>query len=279
VVHATFGRYAGRYNETQIGAGNDVGRLDAIFGTYKGPAGHGRDFSPGFDLANYTVDRGVFPDANVSVAPGLSASITEEITTSFGTELGHRGYTEATYVRRRTSHLIEDFINIDNGTTDVVRNGIDFGRFTNIVYANTNLASRDYQALLLQTRYTLRARLSVSAYYTLMLEDEGNYEGDAANQPAATSPIGDYPEIFGSARQFPSGRLQDFQRHRLRVWSVYECRHGSRGRSRHFRLVAGQFRPGVRSARQQPAAHRNAARRACRSGISGRSGQSDDLLR
>ena len=94
-----------------------------------------------------------------------------------------------------TANIIEDFIDINNGTTEVVRAGIDFGKVTNIVYANTDLATRDYQALVLQTRFKANNRWSFSGHYTLMLKDEGNDEGDAATQSGATSPIGNYPEF------------------------------------------------------------------------------------
>ena len=229
VVHVTYGRYSGRYNEGLSGANDSAGSVDTVFGTYKGPPGQSRAFAPGFDPANYTTDTGRFPSANVSIAPGLSAPITGEVTASFGSELGNRGFAEAAYVKRRTGNIIEDVIDINNGTTEVVRNGVDFGKVTNIVYANTDLATRDYQALVLQTRFKAGRRWSVRGHYTLMLKDDGNYEGAAANQPGASSPIGNYPGILDDVRHVPGGRLQDFQRSRLRVWSVYDFDMGRAG--------------------------------------------------
>ena len=221
VAHVSYGHYAGRYNEAQIGGNNNVGNPDVILGTYQGPAGQGRTFAPGLNPANYTVDNGVFPTANVSLAPGLSAPITKEFSASFGSGLGTRGYAEATYVLRRTGDIIEDFIDTANGATRVVKNGTDFGRFTNVVFDNTDVARRAYQALLFQGRYRMSSRWSVNGHFTLMLQDEGNYEGEAANQPGLTAAIGDFPEIFNDPRHFPTGRLQDFQRHKLRLWTVY----------------------------------------------------------
>ena len=229
VVHVTYGRYSGRFNEALIGASDSAGSVDTIFSTYKGPRGQGRGFAPGFDPANYTTDTGRFPTANVSIAPGASAPITGEVTASFGSGFGNRGFVEATYVKRSTGNIIEDFIDINNGTTEVVRTDIDFGKVTNIVYANTDLATRDYQALVLQTRFKGNNRWSFSGHYTLMLKDAGNYEGEAATQSGATSPIGNYPGILDDARHVPGGRLQDFQRSRLRVWSVYDFDLGRAG--------------------------------------------------
>src|SRR5262249_3485033 len=162
-------------------------------GTYEGPAGQGRNFAAGFNPKNYSIDSGTFPTANVFIADGLSSPVTKEFTVSLGAEVGRRGFAEGTYVVRRTGNIIEDFISLANGTTHVVKNGVDFGTFTNVVYKNTDLADRKYQAAVFQSRYTLSDRWSVYGNYTLMLQNEGNYEGEAANQPGALSRIGDYP--------------------------------------------------------------------------------------
>ena len=225
----TYGRYAGRFSEALIGANDSIGSVDTIFGTYTGPAGEGRGFAPGFDPAMYSIDRGVFPSANVSLAAGLSPPITEEVTVSFGSALGLRGHSQATYVRRQTRNIIEDFIDVNNGATEVFRDGLDFGRFTNIVYANTDLGSRDYQALVLEAQFKISSRWSINGHYTLMLQDAGNEEGETTNQPGATSRIGDYPGILDDVRHVSTGRLQDFQRHKLRVWSDYEFDLGRAG--------------------------------------------------
>ena len=64
------------------------------------------------------------------------------------------------------------------------------------------------------------------------------------------SVIGDYPEIYVAERSFPTGRLDDFQRHKVRVWASYNLGLGRFGRvdlaplyrynsGRTFSLVAG----------------------------------------
>ena len=82
---------------------------------------------------------------------------------------------------------------------------------------------------MLQTRFKANNRWSFSGHYTLMLKDEGNYEGEAATQSGAMSAIGNYPGILDAARHVPGGRLQDFQRSRLRVWSVCDFDLGRAG--------------------------------------------------
>ena len=66
-------------------------------------------------------------------------------------------------------------------------------------------------------------RWSVNGHYTVQLKNDGNYEGETSAVPGATSLIGNYPEGFSASRFYPDGRLQDFQRHRLRVWSTYRA--------------------------------------------------------
>jgi outer membrane receptor protein involved in Fe transport len=229
VAHVTYGHYSGRYNEAQIGANNNVSNPDLLVGIYKGPSGTGRDFAPGFDPANYVTFFGRFPTANVTMSDGMSSPVTKEFTTSLGAQVTDRGWVEGTYVFRRTGNIIEDIISIDNGVTTVVRDGFDVGTFTNSVYVNSDVATRRYQGLLFQARYNVKANWSLNGHYTLMLQNDGNYEGEATNQPGLVSVIGDYPEIRTEAQHYPMGRLQDFQRHKLRLWSIYSFTMGRWG--------------------------------------------------
>ena len=222
VLSTSYGHYSGRYNESQIGANSNVGNPDVTLARYIGPAGQGRTFAAGLDPNNYDIVFGQFPTANVFFEDGLSSPITKEFTVSAGVSSGGRAYAEATYVWRHMSNFIEDFIQADNGFTDVVRNGIDYGTFTNAVYRNTDLAERHYQAMILQGRYQLRNNWSANASWTVQLENDGNYEGEAPNQPGLVSVIGDYPEAFSAERNFPIGRLATFQRHRARLWTIYD---------------------------------------------------------
>ena len=34
--------------------------------------------------------------------------------------------------------------------------------------------------------------------------------------------LGDYPEVFDAGRNYPSGRLNDYQEHRIRAWGIYQ---------------------------------------------------------
>ena len=90
LLHATYGMYSGRYNEQQIGKNSPVVSAPDLFMVYQGPAGQGRDFAPGFDLANYPITPGnafvaVPPASSVFMSSDLKSPLVQEFTTSYGT--------------------------------------------------------------------------------------------------------------------------------------------------------------------------------------------------
>jgi Carboxypeptidase regulatory-like domain/TonB dependent receptor len=223
VAQATYGHYAGRYSEAQFTANTEVANPSLVISLYTGPAGEGLGFAPGLNPANYTVPLlGNFPTANVAFEDGLSSALNREFTLSFGGEVGTRGFAKATFVRRKTGNLIDDVITRDLGTTTVIMDGVDFGTYDNVVFRNADDSLfREYRALVFQGRYRLTDAWSVSGHWTVQVKNDGNFEGEAANAPGSPSLFGDYPEVFNAERHFPTGRLDDFQRHKARVWSTY----------------------------------------------------------
>lgn len=221
VLQGTYGHYAGKYNDVQFSRNSNVGNPDRITGTYVGPAGEGRDFAPGFDPANYVTFTGVFPTVNVFFDEELSSPMTREFTFALAREIGRSGWARASYVNRHASNFVEDFITMDGGTTPVIRGGANFGVFDNVVYRNTDVPARDYQVLILQSSYNVGSSLQVNGDWTVQLQNDGTFEGESTGGPALPSLIGDYPELYVPARNFPTGRLDDFQRHKVRVWASW----------------------------------------------------------
>jgi hypothetical protein len=134
---------------------------------------------------------------------------------------------------RHTNNFIEDFIDIANGTTDVAQNGIDFGTFTNIEFRNSNVPKRDYQGMVFQGSYRITPSWQVAGNYTLQIKNDGTFAGEAQNQPGISSAYGDFP-VNGLAsietRAYPDGHLYDFQRSKLRAWTIYTMDLRSAGR-------------------------------------------------
>ena len=119
------------------------------------------------------------------------------------------------------SNFVEDFISRAGGTTTVTRDGVNFGTFDNQIYRNSDDPVRDYQGLQFIGKYQMNSNWSVNAHWTVQLKDDGNFEGEATNSPAIASLIGDRPELYLKDRHFPEGHLNDFQRHKIRAWTIY----------------------------------------------------------
>jgi hypothetical protein len=221
IAQSTYSHYAGKYSDANFGANANTSNPSLVRYVYRGPAGEGFDFAPGLDPASYSeLLDGSFATANVFVQDGLSSPLTKEFTASLGGQIGERFNAKLTFVDRSMSRFVEDFTTRDTGKTDVIRDGVSYGLFDNIVYDNTDELQRDYQALVLQGQYRPFSALQLNGNYTAQLENDGNFEGEARNQPGLTSTFGDYPETL-SPRNNPVGRFDDFQRHKVRLWGIY----------------------------------------------------------
>ena len=257
-VQGSYAHYAAKYGQVQFSANSNVSRPNEVDYVYTGPAGQGSTFAPGFDLANYTtVSFASFPTANVNAAKGLQSPIVREGTMALGRQLG-QGHAKATYVWRKTTNFVEDFVSLSNGIVNVPL----VGPLTNRVLDNTDVPKRSYQAAIFQSDYRMADRGWLGVDYTLQLNDDGNFAGEAAGQPGIQSPYGDFPEVFGPAldRLMPEGRLDSFQRHKVRAYGVYSQTMGRFGSvdlspiwrinsGRAYSLTAGMAVPAAQLAR------------------------------
>jgi hypothetical protein len=224
VLQASFSQYSGKYNAVQFSRNTNVGNSDRTR-RYR-PAGEGRSFAPGFDVTNYSgVVAGTFPALNVQFADDLSSPLTTEYTFGAARTFGARSYAKAVFVQRKTSNFIEEFIVRANGTTPIVVDGVTLGQLDNIVYDNSDEMKREYQALQFMGQHRVMNSLTVNAHWTVQLKNDGNFEGESPNPTGSV--FGDYPEMLTLARNAPEGRLDDFQRSRVRLWPI--TRPGSAG--------------------------------------------------
>ncbi len=247
VVHLTYGQYAGRYNEAQIGANSPVGHPADFTPTYRGPAGQGYNFAPGFDLQNYPITSAnasaVVPLANVFMDPSLKSPLTHETSVSYGDHVrrepqGVRSGERMSPGRRTiSSSRFRPSRTVRRMSSSNTESGFQGDRlFPECRISRTGLYEIaqhcDYQGIGVSRPgcKISTSRWNVNGHYTLQINNTGNYEGEATGMPGVPSVIGDYPEAFNAARNYPDGRLQDFQRHRLRLWSIYDVdMQGARG--------------------------------------------------
>ena len=230
VAGTSFSVYSGKYVQNYVNKNTVVGNAARVTRTYVGPAGEGRNFAPAYDPANYVITSGSFPTANVFFDDDLSSARTSEFTLWAGRDFD-RGNVRGTYVWRNTSNVIETFIDDPSaaGKTDVVFAGRSYGVFDNIYYRNSNAPVREYQGVVLQGDYRPFSSVTVSGQWTVQLRNHGNFEGESANSPGIGSLAGDYPEIYSPDRNNPEGRLDDFQRHKIRLWTILNLNFGRFG--------------------------------------------------
>ena len=229
-LQATYSHYSGKYSEAQFAQTTNVGNPSLLFGYYTGPSGQGRDFAPGFDPNNYSTFLGIFPTQNVFNDPNLKSPVTKELTLSAGGAIGTRGHLKATFIKRSTGGVIEDFQDLTTGATEIVENGESYGTFVNRVLRNTGELERRYDALVFDGRLQATRNFLLDGSWTVQLANEGNFEGEGTNTPGSASNAFDWPEVTPAARYFPYGRLNDYQKHKMRLWGIYNLGLGRAGR-------------------------------------------------
>jgi hypothetical protein len=223
ILQATYAHYSGRFSERAFARNTTVGTPSSVNYAYIGPSGQGRDFAPAFDLNNYAVIGGNFPTVNVFFDDNLHSPLSKEFTVSFGRRFAKDGYAKAQYVFRTTDGFIEDFVDdpTANGKVPVTFQGRTFNPADKVFYTNTDDPTREYQALQFESRLRFTSKLYVQGHWTVQLKQDGNFEGEAANQPGNTELFFNYPEILDETRYFPSGHLNEYQRHKVRIWTTY----------------------------------------------------------
>jgi hypothetical protein len=227
VVHGTYSQYSGKYSSVIFSKNTNAGNSDWYTTVYNGPSGEGRGFAPGFDVTNYSgVAAGMFPARNVRFADDVSSPVTTEYTVGLARSFGTGAFAKAVFVQRNTSNVIDEFIEYANGRTPVTVEGTSL-LFDNTVYANTDEMAREYRALQLMGQYRLINAVTVNGHWTVQLRNDGNFEGETPNP--AGSPFGNYPEMLSLDRSAPGGRLDDFQRSKVRLWADYHATLGRFG--------------------------------------------------
>ena len=141
---------------------------------------------------------------------GPRLAVTSEYTLSFGQRIGTRGFYKATWVDRDVDDIVEDQIFFENGQTEIFSDesqpALDGGFFGDNRSTATATLDRKYEALQIQGDYRLTDHWRLAGNYTYQLKNEGNYVGEATNQPVLASSIDDYPEMF-NGRNVSYGRL------------------------------------------------------------------------
>ncbi|MEK6372518.1 MAG: TonB-dependent receptor [Acidobacteriota bacterium] len=222
-IDATVGQYSGRYLDNQFSRNTPVGQPSSISYAYVGTAGEGIGFAPAFDFANnYIITNGSFPLQNIFVDKDIKSPVVDEYTFSLGQAITTNGFVKATYTNRKWASFFEDFILVENGFTNikVPNSPINFNA-DNVIFGNTDDMDRKYSALQFLAQYRPFSRWTTQLNYTRELENDGNFVGEAGNQPGNASLFGDRPEIYDRSIHYPTGRLPGYQKDRIRWFNTF----------------------------------------------------------
>ena len=225
----TYSQYSGKATANQFGAISPSGNPSLAYGYYVGPDGLGADFAPGYDLNNYVFYYFSNPTATKKIDKSLKTPKTEEIGVAAAMALSNGGYLKLSYQRREMSDFIETFIDHTTGLAPAVVGPIDGGVTEYQYITNSSVPQRKYEALLLEGKYRIMDNWSVAGNWTWQLKNEGNFEGESGQSPAIDSLFGDYPEVFTAERNYPYGDTDDYQEHKVRLWTSYTLDLGRAG--------------------------------------------------
>lgn len=259
VFHASAGRYTAAIANTRADATSMGGALAGFLVGYGGPAintdpgcidrgdcvtsadalgiifdwyfgmGFPNPFQTGADgmpadlsdeAAGFILAVSVPGPANV-VPDTLTSPNADELTLGVSKRLGSKGSARADVVYREWQDFYSNR-NRPNHQVDINNRPVDIQEFGNF---GDDVLERTYWALNLQSRYRLNDRLSLAGFYTLS-ELEGNITGETAGSgPVPTSPKL-FREYSDDSWNLPTGNLLGDQRHRGRIWAIYDLMRG-----------------------------------------------------
>lgn len=244
-VLGTWGRYVGRFNDAWGENASGVSSAPRRAEDYIGPdlVGLSRNEvqnilrNDEFWELYALVGSPDFP--TTYVAADASSPYAEEFNLSVRAALPRNsGFASLTYTNREYSDLFTGFTGLvctDHGLEfDIPCPAGDFsavpggGSVDTEVWANDPRTRRDYDGVALQMDYRPTARLAVGGNWTWS-QTEGNYEGEALNQPASGSVFGSRERNKPMESAAPYGFLNTHIRHRGYVYGTYRFNFGRLG--------------------------------------------------
>lgn len=235
-VQGTYGRYVAQFSQNHFNSAQGVQSAPRFVDFYLGP-----------DLVE--VDRatiesalanpdywlpflyfGTENDANV-IVPGTESSYADDFNFAVKRAMGRSGSWSLTYTHRAFRNLLDDYFGGDgpDGWVTVVdpKSGFEF-EVDQIRWQNNPDAERVYDAVTLAFDYRpgIKWNLGGNIVWSQL---QGNYEGEAGNQPGIGSQEGDFASSTYPSTLEPYGRLAGDVPWRARLWGNYRFDFGRAG--------------------------------------------------
>lgn len=158
------------------------------------------------------------PGYSKFIPESLQSPSTNEITLGLAKRLGRAGLVRMDYVSREFEDFYIDRTDTTTGTvTDPY--GSVFDR--TVVENDNGKLERKYEALMLSASYRLTDTVSLGGNWTYS-KLRGNVNGETGGTGPVTSGVFQYPEYIEQRWSYPTGYLAADQRHRGRVWAVWD---------------------------------------------------------
>jgi Carboxypeptidase regulatory-like domain/TonB dependent receptor-like, beta-barrel len=234
-IRATAGRYVAAINNGIAGTTAPAGTPSILAYFYDGPGindGDGplvptdaalQQLFNWYDAAQpdpFFVD---IPGVSSRINGSLKSPHANEFTVGISRELSTRASVRVDVVNRKYADFYSERIDT---TTGVVFD--EFGQpYDLALYENTNDLKRQYRGLDVQGTYRPSDSLNVGGTYTLS-RLWGNFDGETSNNGPVPADRQIYPEYTASSWGYPVGDLSSDQRHRARLWAVYDLPWGDR---------------------------------------------------
>jgi hypothetical protein len=164
------------------------------------------------------------PGYNRVIKGSLDSPYAEEISAGFSKRLGTNGLFRLDYVHRNYKNAYTTVVTQATGSVEINALGKDWGTQDLGYIQNSDFLKRTYDGVSLQANYRLHDRLTIGGNYTWS-HTFGNLNGETSGSgPVTTTGTPDYyPEYQDPKWSNPSGDLATDQRHRGRVWVVWDA--------------------------------------------------------
>lgn len=240
VFNASYGEYVAAIASTQANATAQGGNSAEYRWHYRGPAINADPNGPllgtedalntfwaWFDsqggVNNTSNLRSInIPGGTTVIRESLDSPSTSEYALGVSLRLGGNGLLRTDYVHREAQDFYLDRLDLSTGRTTTPNGTLaDLG----VIENDDSLLERVYDGLHTQFQYRMD-RLNVGGNWTFS-RSRGNFDGETtANGPVRFAY--DYPEYFDMDWYAPRGDLSIDQRHRIRLFAVYDIINNSR---------------------------------------------------
>jgi hypothetical protein len=239
IFNANYGQYVAALANTQGDATSPAGNPATITWFYRGPNINGDenaanlltteealnlmwawfDAQGGTDFTRHIARSVSIPGGTSTFRESLRSPATEEIAVGLAKRLGTRGIFRSEYVHRESDDFYVDRRDLSTGRV-TLPNGrpADLSVIEN---EDSGLLERVYDGLHTQFQYRLGDRLNLGGTWTWS-HLRGTFDGETAGSGPVRSGILQYPEYRDLSWFSSRGDLGIDQRHRVRVWGLYD---------------------------------------------------------